>query len=142
VPQSLSNILVHVIFSTKHREPSIKDPPGLHAYMAATLKNHGCPCLIVGGTADHVHLLINLSRTVIVGQAVEKVKTSSSKMLGSGFAWQAGYAVFSVGVREAAMMRRYIEGQDEHHRTRSFQDEFRELCLEAGVALDERYAWD
>ena len=141
-PQSLSNLLVHLVFSTKHRSPTISDPRRLHTYMATTLSNHGCPCLVVGGTADHVHLLFNQSRTASLSQIVEKVKTSSSKMLGPDFGWQSGYGAFSVGPTEVDRIRRYVETQEDHHRKTSFQDEFRTLCKEAGVAWDEKYVWD
>lgn len=142
MPQSLANLLVHLVFSTKHRSPTITEPRKLHAYLPTTIANHGCPCLAVGGTADHVHLLFNQSRTATMSQIVEKVKTSSSKWLEPSFAWQGGYGAFSVGPTEVERIRRYIENQEEHHRRTSFQDEFRALCREAGIEWDERYVWD
>jgi len=144
VPQSLSNVLVHLIFSTKARRPFI-DPDlrrELHPYMAQTLANLGCPVLRIGGTADHVHILLNLSRTMTLAQAVEKVKTSSSKWAGERLEWQSGYGAFSVGVLEVDVICGYIDRQEEHHRRVSFQDEFRSMCEEFGVPLDEQYAWD
>jgi len=120
----------------------------LFPYIAGVLKNSGCPVVQIGGVEDHVHLLFNLSRTMTIAQAVEKVKVASAKWLKEGFSnlpgfsWQSGYGAFSVGVREVEGVVRYIQGQEEHHRKFSFQDEFRKLCEEHGVALDERYVWD
>ena len=104
MPQSLARLCVHLVFSTKHREPCLHDRvrPDLHAYMATVLKNLGCPVLIINSIHDHVHVLIDLGRTVSVSAAVEEVKKSSSKWIktqGSefaGFAWQSGYGAFAV----------------------------------------------
>lgn len=120
----------------------------LFPYFTGVLKNNGCPVIQVGGVEDHAHLLFNLSRTMTVAQAVEKVKVSSAKWMKekwpemAGFAWQGGYGAFSVGTRDVELVVQYIQGQEGHHRKFSFQDEFRKLCEEYGVALDERYVWD
>src|SRR5437764_12391877 len=104
MPQSLSRILVHLIFSTKDRAPALTPEirAELHPYLAVVLREDDCPSLQVGGAEDHVHLLFGLSRTRTVAQVVEKVKTSSSKwiktkdMAFSEFHWQSGYGAFSV----------------------------------------------
>jgi len=120
----------------------------LHRYLAGVCKRVGCPAHDVGGTDDHVHISLSLSRTITVASLVEEVKTSSSKWLktkGSGyrdFAWQGGYGIFSIGQSGFDGLRRYIRSQAEHHQRTSFQDEFRALCGKYGVDLDERYAWD
>lgn len=150
MPQSLSNVLVHLVFSTKNRSPWLSSEIRieLFPYFTGVLKNNGCPIIQVGGVEDHVHLLLNLSRTMTVAQAVEKVKVSSAKWMKekwadrAEFSWQSGYGAFSVGVRDVERVVRYIQGQEEHHRKFSFQDEFRKLCEEYGAALDERYVWD
>jgi REP element-mobilizing transposase RayT len=148
MPQSLSKILVHLIFSTKHREPTIPDAlrPQLHAYLAGILNNLQCPSLQTGGTADHVHILFALARTVPVSEVVEEVKKSSSKwMKAQGvqrFAWQAGYGAFSVSESQAATVVRYIQRQDDHHRRMSFQEEYRRFLQKYRVPFDERYVWD
>jgi REP element-mobilizing transposase RayT len=114
--------------------------------MGGVLRNIECPVLQIGGVEDHVHILLRLSRAVSLGQLVEKTKTSTSKWIKTkgptGFAWQAGYGAFSVGQGESDGVVRYIQGQEERHRTVSFQDELRMLLTEAGLEFDERYVWD
>jgi REP element-mobilizing transposase RayT len=150
MPQSLSRVLVHLIFSTKNRDPALA--PAIHAelypYLAAVLNNDGCPSLRVGGVADHVHLLFGLSRTRTIADVVENVKTSSSKWIKSRdrtlahFHWQAGYGAFSVSSSNTDDVVEYIRRQDEHHRTVTFQDEFRAFLRRHEVKFDEKYVWD
>jgi REP element-mobilizing transposase RayT len=148
MPQSLSLLLVHVIFSTKDRRAVLGGEilPELFAYLATVVRNAGCECYRVGGVADHVHLAIRLSRTKSVAEIVEELKSSSSRWLKTkgipDFAWQRGYAAFSVGPADLSTLVEYIAGQEEHHRKRSFQDEFRALLKRYGVEFDERYVWD
>ncbi len=150
MPQSLAQILVHLVFSTKDREPWIATDlrPALYAYLAEVARNTGCGCYRVGGVFDHVHLAITLSRTVTIAAVVETVKTSSSKWIKTqspalaGFAWQRGYGAFSVGPSDRDALCSYIDNQEEHHRTRSFQDEYRNFLTKYGVIFDERYVWD
>ncbi|MBL1149960.1 MAG: IS200/IS605 family transposase [Armatimonadetes bacterium] len=150
MPQSLSNVLVHLVFSTKDRRPNLPEHvrSELHAYLVGILRNNNCHPLQVGGFDDHVHLLLNLSRTLTIAQLVEHLKTGSSKWLKTkgpdfaGFAWQGGYGAFSVGPTEVERIVRYVQRQEEHHRKVTFQEEFRKLCQEHGVTLDERYVWD
>ncbi len=150
MPQSLSQIYVHVVFSTKQREPLLPPPvrEHLHAYLATVLKNHGSPALKIGGTGDHVHALFRLSKNDSLAKIVEEIKTSSSKWLktqGRGLAnfhWQSGYAAFSVSPADAGEVADYIAQQETHHRAVSFQNELRSLLERHGVAYDDRYAWD
>jgi len=150
MPQSLSRVLVHVVFSTKNRTPSLSPEirRELHPYLAAILNDHGSPSLQVGGVEDHVHLLCVLSRTLSLAQLVEAVKTGSSKWIKTkglawrDFHWQAGYGAFSVSQSHADRVVRYIQNQADHHRRTTFQDEFREILQRYGVAFDERYVWD
>ena len=150
MPQSLDNVLLHVIFSTKDRQPSLVSQiqPALHAYLATVARNAGCECPRVGGVEDHVHLAIRLSRTTTIASLIEDLKTSSSKWLKSqlpalsNFAWQRGYAVFSVGPADLDALVNYLDTQAEHHRQRSFQEEYRAFCKKYAVAIDELYAWD
>jgi REP element-mobilizing transposase RayT len=150
MPQSLAFVLVHVIFSTKDRRPFL-DPdlrPALHAYLATVARNSNCECYRTGGVADHVHLVIRLSRTTNIAELVEQLKTSSSKWLKTqspglkNFAWQRGYAAFSVGPTDIGALVEYIAGQEDHHRKCSFQDELRAFLKRYGVEFDERYVWD
>jgi putative transposase len=150
MPQSLSRVLIHLVFSTKYREPVLAPAVRveLHPYMAVVLRENGCPSLQVGGVEDHVHLLFALSRTLSIAEVVEIVKTSSSKWLktrGPGLAdfhWQNGYGAFSVSSSGAATVTAYIQRQEEHHRKRKFQEEFRSFLRRHKVAWDERYVWD
>lgn len=149
MPQSLSRVLVHLIFSTKHREPLIGPGirPRLHAYIVGTLDNLKSPSLQTGGVADHVHSLLLLRRTISQADLIEEVKKSSSKWMKaeggvSGFSWQAGYGAFSIGESQADTVIHYIQNQEEHHRKVTFQDEFRQFLEKYKVAYDERYVWD
>ena len=149
MPQSLSKVLVHLIFSTKQREPLIPPEirPRLHAYIDGILDNLKSPSLHTGGVADHVHSLFALGRTISQAELVEEVKKSSSKWMKAdggvpGFSWQAGYGAFSIGESQAATVIRYIQNQEEHHRKVSFQDELRKFLERYKVVYDERYVWD
>jgi REP element-mobilizing transposase RayT len=148
MPQSLANILIHVIWSTKERRPLISDAlrTGLHGFMAGIFKNLESPALIINSVDDHVHVLCQLSKNLAACKLVEEVKKSSSKWMkeqgAADFAWQNGYGVFSVSQSNVDPVRKYIEGQAEHHRRRDFKDEFREFCQKCNVPLDERYVWD
>ena len=150
MPQSLSLLLVHLVFSTKDRlpliGPSVRE--ALHGYLAGVVRNMGCECFRVGGTADHVHLAVRLSRTLTVADLVEGLKAPSSKwMKGQSpelhtFAWQRGYGAFSVGPSDKEALLDYINTQEEHHRTRTFQEEFRAFLCKYNIEYDERYVWD
>ncbi len=148
MPQSLAKILVHVVFSTKNREPIISREirPSLHAYITGILENQRCPSLQTGGTADHVHTLLSLARTRAVADVVEEMKKGSSKWMKQqgvdNFFWQGGYGAFSIGEAQLSALIAYIAGQEEHHRHLSFQEEFRRLLSRYGVSCDERYVWD
>jgi len=147
--QSLSRVLVHLIFSTKHREPLIPQTicPRLHAYIAGILDNLHSPSLQTGGISDHVHILFALGRTISQAQVVEEIKKSSSKWMKTDagvpeFSWQAGYGAFSIGQSQTENVIAYIQNQAEHHRKITFQEEFRKFLERYKVAYDERYVWD
>ena len=150
MPQSLARLHVHLIFSTKNREPILRDAvrDSLHAYMATVLQNLDCPPVLINSVEDHVHTLFELARTVSVSEAVEQVKKSSSKWIKTqgnefaGFAWQAGYGAFAVSESNVPTVRDYIANQKAHHRRKSFQQEYRAFLDRHRVAFDERYVWD
>ena len=151
MPQSLSNVLLHVIFSTKNREPFLRDyetRKGLHKYMTGILDNLESPSLAIDGVADHVHVLCQLSRKISIADLMEELKGGSSKWIKTcerpilSFHWQSGYAAFSVSQSNVDQVRQYIENQEEHHRRRSFQDELREFLKRHEIEFDERYVWD
>ena len=148
--QSLVKNLIHLVYSTKGRRPWIaKDHrDGLFAYQAGILKQWDSPALAIGGVEDHVHALFALSKNHPMSRIVEEVKKGSSKWMKSArpgsrdFHWQAGYGAFSVSRSNLDAVRRYIEGQEEHHRTMTFQDELRALFRRHGIAFDEGDLWD
>jgi putative transposase len=151
VPQSLSNVLIHLVFSTKHRQPYLRAPELrgiMTGYMVGILRNIKSPSLIIGAVEDHVHVLCNLHRTVTIAQLVEELKTSSyARIKEEGptlrdFHWQNGYGAFSVSQSNVEQVKAYIAGQEEHHRKRSFQEEFRLMLDRHGIEFDERYVWD
>lgn len=150
VPQSLANILIHLVFSTKDRRPLIRPPveQELYAYLVGVCRGLGCPSHQIGGTEDHVHIFFSLSRTLSISGVVEEVKTSSSKWIKTKgpayrqFAWQKGYGAFSIGQSSAAALRRYILNQRKRHGRVTFQDEFRDLLKKYNVEYDERYVWE
>lgn len=150
MPQSLSQLYVHLVFSTKHREALLLSPlrEQMHAYLATVLNHQNSPALIVGGTSDHVHALFRLSKNLSLAAVVEEIKTSSSKWVKTqgrawtNFHWQSGYAGFSVSPGKLDEVRDYIAQQEAHHRAVSFQDEYRKLLQSYGIDYDERYVWD
>ena len=150
MPQSLSFLLIHLVFSTKNREPFLDATvrPALHAYLATVVRNAGCHCYRVGGVVDHVHLAIQLSRTITTASLAEELKTSSSKWLKTqsskltSFAWQRGYGAFSVSPSDLHALNQYIDNQEEHHRTKTFQEEYRAFLKKYDLEFDECYVWD
>ncbi len=145
-----SQVLIHLVFSTKFRRPILTPAIQieLHPYLSGVLTNHGCPSFQVGGIEDHLHLVFGLSRTMCISDVVELVKTSSSKWIktkGSefdDFHWQSGYAAFSVYRRDLQKVIRYIRNQPEHHKRETFQEEYRRLLIANGIEFDERYIWE
>jgi putative transposase len=150
MPQSLSHILIHLIWSTKDRqrwlEPGIRE--ATHAFLAGTVRQCDCEAYRVGGVADHIHLAVRLPRTLSVADLVKEIKTASSKWIKTqdaslhSFAWQQGYSAFSVGMSQKEKLLHYIDNQEEHHRTRTFQDEYRDFLKKYDIDYDERYVWD
>ncbi|MFQ5733688.1 MAG: IS200/IS605 family transposase [Planctomycetaceae bacterium] len=151
MPQSLVQIYLHVVYSTKERQPFLFDKQlrgKTHAYLAGTCNNLTCPAVIVGGIGDHVHILCRFGKTIEVADLIRELKRDSSKWIKEqnqqlmDFHWQNGYGAFSVSPSHVEALKEYIANQESHHRQESFQDEFRRLCRKYGVDIDERYVWD
>ena len=150
MPQSLSKVIIHIIFSTKNREPWLDSDigPRMHAYLATVCRDLGGDTLRVGGVSDHVHILTTVPRTLSQAQMIEQIKKTSSKWIKNidsryrGFFWQRGYGAFSVSPSQLDAVLQYIETQPEHHRSRTFQEEYRELLRKHNVDFDEHYVWD
>ena len=151
MPQSLARVVLHLTFSTKNRTPFLIDESirvQLHAYQAGILKNLESPALIIGGVADHVHILFSLSRNHAIKDVVRVVKADSSAWVKtqspelSQLAWQVGYGIFSVSESNVSVVSEYIRNQKQHHRRKTFQEEFRQLCERHGIEIDECFVWD
>jgi REP element-mobilizing transposase RayT len=147
MPQSLSSVYLHAVFSTKNRHPYFHGElrPRVHAYIGGVTKKLGCESVAIGGVEDHVHLLVRFSKTITVADWLREVKRISSSFVKEthpSFSWQAGYGVFAVEHGSLDRVATYVRTQEEHHRQVSFQDELRTLMQEHGIVLDERFAWD
>lgn len=148
--QSLAAVYVHLIFSTRHREPLLRDAirVDLHAYLGGILRDLDSPLIEANSMPDHVHLLFALARTEMLSNVVGQVKRGSSAWIKTrgaqyrAFAWQNGYGAFSVSQSALDQVRAYIRDQQEHHRVRTFQDEFRAFLERHGIAYEERFLWD
>lgn len=144
-----ANLLVHLIFSTKQRQPVIRREikPDLCAYLGGIVREMRGVALIVNGTADHVHLLVRVPAACSAAELARVIKANSSRWVHErwpehrGFAWQTGYGAFSVSASNVADVTRYIASQEEHHQKRSFQQEFVAFLQKNGIAYDERYIW-
>ncbi len=148
--QSLVQVYLHIVFTTKLRHSHLKDSDlqeKLYGYMSGICKNLGCYALKIGGVDNHVHLLTRHSKTVAISDFMRELKRSSSAWLKiqnpvlASFHWQDGYGAFSISPSHVEDVKEYIVTQDVHHRKESFQDEFRRLCKKYDVEIDERYVW-
>ena len=147
---TFTNLLVHVIFSTKDRLPQI-DPdlrPRLFPYMGGILRECDAAPLLINGVSDHVHLLIGLAAARSLADTMRILKTNSSRWVHeqwparSAFAWQTGYGAFSVSRSNMTSVERYIANQEEHHRHLSFQEEFVAFLQRHGIEYHERFIWE
>lgn len=148
MPSTHLSLSYHVVFSTKDRVPaiSLEWRDRVHGYLGGVLRNLECVPERIGGMADHVHLLIGSNATIRLTDVVRDIKAVSSRWVHEEiglkpFAWQDGYGAFTVSPSHRAKVSRYIERQEEHHRRRTFQEEYRELLERSGVDFDERYLW-
>jgi len=148
--QSLSSVYVHFVFSTKDRFPFLSDEGvrgQVHAFLGGIANKLNCPPILIGGVSDHVHILVQLGRSISQADLVKELKRGSNLWIRerfphiAKFAWQAGYGAFSVSTSNLEAVRVYIANQPEHHAKVSFQDEFRAFLKKHGVAFDERYVW-
>lgn len=146
--QTCGNLVVHLIFSTKLRQPLIAPDirSDLFAYLGGIVRELRGTALIVNGTCGHVHMLIRIRPAQALAEIARIIKANSSgwirKKGHKEFAWQAGYGVFSVSESSVPSVTKYIATQEEHHQKRSFQKEFLAFLKKNNVAYDERYIWD
>ena len=147
--QSLVKNYLHIVFSTKNRKPLIDEgiENELYSYLAGICNKLECYPIKVGGYTNHVHVLCNLSKKMALVKLMEELKSHSSKWIKtkgdkySNFYWQDGYGAFSVNPREVEVVVKYIENQKEHHRKKSFQEEFVAFLEKYNVEFDEKYVW-
>ena len=146
---TFANLLTHIIFSTRDRQPLISRhlKPDLLAYMGGIVREMQGKCVAANSMPDHVHMLIWLPPGLPIADAVRVVKTNSSRWTHrkpgrNGFAWQTGYGAFSVSQSNAASVVKYIREQEEHHQRVTFQEEFISFLKKNGVQYNERYIWE
>jgi putative transposase len=147
--QTLVSLMVHVVFSTKNRQPMITPEieTELYAYLGGTAKNLESRCRAAGGTENHLHLLLSQSKTVALSHLMEELKKGSSKWIKTkattfrNFGWQDGYGAFTIGESQVEVLKLYIAGQKERHKKLTFEQELVTLLNKYHVSYDERYLW-
>jgi putative transposase len=150
MPQSFASLNYHLIFSTKNRQYLLNDDllNRLYSYIGGILRAENGALTAAGGMPDHVHLLVSLGRESSLSDILRQIKGSSSRWIHEtfpdrqGFAWQSGYAAFAVSYSHIDRVKRYLESQSEHHRTVTFQEEFRAFLERHQIKFDERYLWE
>src|SRR5437764_1350479 len=145
MPSTYLSLHFHLVFSTKNREPTIRDTwkARLHEYLGGTIRGLGGFPEGIGGMADHVHLLVGLKATHCLADVLRELKKASSawvhEEIGDAFAWQEGYAAFTVSATARPGVKNYIAHQEEHHRIKSFREELIEMLAKAQIEYDPRY---
>lgn len=147
---TFANLLYHIVFSTKNRRPFITPEIAteLDPYIGGIVRNDGGILLEIGGMPDHRQLILKLRPDLPVSEMVRLIKTNSSKWANErlgradAFGWQAGYAAFSVSASHVDGLRDYVRNQEEHHRKRTFQEEYLAFLNRHGIEFDERFVWD
>lgn len=147
MPHTYTNLLYHIVFSTKERRPFIRPEfeTRLYEYVGGTIRGIGGTCLEIGGIEDHIHLIVKLKPTINVSNFLEKLKPSVTSwarpIVHPQFEWQDGYGAFSIGESQIPGVSRYIRNQQEHHKNQTFEDEFKAMLNAAEIDFDERYLW-
>ncbi len=148
--QSLVDIILHLVFSTKERHPWIKPDveEELHQYICGVCRNLNCPVIKINGVEDHIHVLLQLGKTIPISKIISEMKSSSSRWIKtkgghySDFAWQGGYGGFSVSRPSLEGAKKYLSLQKEHHKTVTFKEEFVAMLQRAKIPYDDKYLWD
>ena len=147
--QSLSNVLIHIVFSTKERKQMLNEKirPELYAYIIGIFKTKKCNYYQIGGVSDHIHICCSLPKTISLSDLIKEIKISTSLWLKTkdhgfkDFYWQTGYGVFSISPNHLKYLCEYITNQEEHHKDTDFKNEFLGLLEKYHVPYDERYLW-
>ncbi|HEU5452049.1 MAG TPA: IS200/IS605 family transposase, partial [Terriglobales bacterium] len=135
---------VHIVFSTKDRREQITSDSKLREYIEDIANNLHVPLFEVGGTGNHVHILMEVPAFMTLAKVVQTIKANTSRFLKESvpdFAWQEGYGAFSVSASGIESVREYIKSQPEHHTKHTFEDEFRSLLVRHGIHFDEKYVF-
>lgn len=148
--QSLSGVYIHLIFSTKTRQPLIfpETEKRLHNYLASLATDLKCHPYEINGMPDHVHLLLLLHRTISQSDLAEKLKSNSSRWYKTidpqhrEFAWQGGFGMFSADISTFDRLREYIINQKEHHKVLTFKEEYIKFLNCAKIKFDDKFLWD
>ncbi|MBM3435623.1 MAG: IS200/IS605 family transposase [Bacteroidetes bacterium] len=143
------NILIHAVFSTKNREPWLSTSlrERLYPYICGIARGNGLKALCIGGTDNHVHILLSLDSTTSIAKAIQFIKGGSSKWIHETFpdqkpfSWQEGYGAFSISISHVEETKKYIENQEKHHGKESFQDEYLKFLRKNNIDFDEKYLW-
>jgi len=147
-----SALFFHVIFSTKNREKAVRQDmeARVWAYLGGIARENDFTALSIGGTGNHVHLLLSLPPNLAISTAMQLLKGGSSAWIKDAFpkvpgirhfAWQDGYAAFSVSKSQLDEVKIYIEGQRQHHRVKTFEEEYRAFLSKNHITKDEKYLW-
>ena len=148
--QSLSDIILHIVFSTKDREPLIHTDieEELYRYISGVCRNFDSPIIIINGVADHLHLLLNLAKTLSSSKLISDIKSNSSRWIKTkgtpyrNFSWQSGYGAFSVSRTNVDSAAKYISLQKEHHKILGFKEEYLSMLNRAHISYDEKFLWN
>ena len=149
MPHSYSSSLFHVVFSTRERRDLIHTAfrEKLWAFVGGIARKNGMKALAVGGTGDHLHVLLSVPTTMPIAKAVQLIKGGSSKWINDrfqdrrDFAWQEGYGAFSISISHVEETVAYILNQEKRHRRRTFQEEFLAFLKKHRIEYDPRYVW-
>lgn len=151
MPQSLAQVYIHLVFSTKDRRPFLRDETfrnDVHAYLGGICGEQKSPALMVGGAEDHVHILVSMGREISISELVRELKRASTMWIQNekpdhaDFLWQSGYGAFSVSPAHREKVTEYIRNQMEHHKEQDFQTEYRRILAKYGVEFKEQYVWE
>ena len=143
------NIFIHTVFSTKNRESWLSSSlrERLYPYIGGIARGNGSKVLCIGGTDNHIHILLSLDSTASVAKAIQFIKGGSSKWIHETFpelrlfSWQEGYGAFSIGISNVDETKKYIENQEKHHGEESFRDEYLKFLRKNNIEFDEKYLW-
>ena len=147
---SLTNLIYHVVFSTKHREALIRAEIqiDLYNYIFGIIHNHQGSPLEIGGTEDHVHILLKIKASICLADMMREIKAGSSKWLNEiknfngTFGWQNGYGGFTVSASQVERVRAYVKNQKEHHQKNNFENEFVQFLEHNQLEYNPDYLWN